>query len=252
MHVKIRRCQRLILQTLNSDLTRLFAAVVCWSAARTCRDDAQALGDHLSRLRNPSSNRRAEEDPLCNVSTGGAAADATVGSQILPSRKHAAPVIHTDAPESPTTTLLTEAPLLLPNPSSEVIETENLLVDNIDLWDEAYKNLKCGQPKLFERYKRCIITSSDESAAQPILDLDNFDSDQRESHLANQIEKRLNTIQEQEWSTAGDVYKKIVRTVLFAKDFMGQAVSNEPHAALAWAGVSMLLPVSGPQKRCGF
>jgi hypothetical protein len=114
------------------------------------------------------------------------------------------------------------------------------------LWDEAYKKLKREQPKLFGHYKRCIVASSDESAAPPHLNLDNVDSEQREQYLANQIEKRLQTIQEQEWSTAGDVYKKIVQMVLFAKDFVGQAVSNEPHAALAWAGVSMLLPVSGP------
>lgn len=35
---------------------------------------------------------------------------------------------------------------------------------------------------------------------------------------------------------AGD---KIVKTVIFAKDFIG-----EPHATLAWAGVGMLLPLS--------
>jgi hypothetical protein len=76
--------------------------------------------------------------------------------------------------------------------------------------------------------------------------LDSLDSEQREEYLATQIEKRPHIIQEQEWSTAADVYRKIVKTVLFAKDFVGQAVSNEPHAALAWAGVSMLLPVSEP------
>jgi hypothetical protein len=80
----------------------------------------------------------------------------------------------------------------------------------------------------------------------PRLNLDNLDSEQREQYLANQIEKRLQIIQKQEWSTAGNIYKKIVKTVLFAKDFVGQAVSNEPHTVLAWAGVSMLLPVSGP------
>ena len=118
--------------------------------------------------------------------------------------------------------------------------------DQIDLWDEAYKKLGREQPKLFERYKCCIVASDNESATPLSLNLDNVDSDHRERYLANQIEKRLHTIQKQEWSTAGDIYKKIVKTVLFAKDFVGQAVSNEPHAALAWAGVSMLLPVSGP------
>ena len=37
---------------------------------------------------------------------------------------------------------------------------------------------------------------------------------------------------------------RIVKAVLFAKDFVSSAVSAEPHAALAWAGVCMLLPLS--------
>jgi hypothetical protein len=42
---------------------------------------------------------------------------------------------------------------------------------------------------------------------------------------------------------AADVCYKIAEKVLFATDFITAAVSNEPHAALAWAGASVLLPV---------
>jgi hypothetical protein len=37
---------------------------------------------------------------------------------------------------------------------------------------------------------------------------------------------------------------KIVHGILSAKRFIGSAVSAEPHAALAWAGVLIVLPVS--------
>jgi uncharacterized protein YlzI (FlbEa/FlbD family) len=37
---------------------------------------------------------------------------------------------------------------------------------------------------------------------------------------------------------------KVVHAILSAKDFIGSAVSAEPHAALAWAGVLVVLPVS--------
>ena len=37
---------------------------------------------------------------------------------------------------------------------------------------------------------------------------------------------------------------KIVSAIIFAKDFITAAASLEPHAALAWAGISVLLPVS--------
>lgn len=74
-------------------------------------------------------------------------------------------------------------------------------------------------------------------------DMDQLQSDRRERYLATLIEKRVQKIQEKEWSNATMVYKKTVGMVLFAKDFISQVASNEPHAALAWAGVSMLLPV---------
>ena len=41
-----------------------------------------------------------------------------------------------------------------------------------------------------------------------------------------------------------DAIKKPINGITAAKDFITQAVSHEPHAALAWAGVSCLLPVS--------
>ena len=37
---------------------------------------------------------------------------------------------------------------------------------------------------------------------------------------------------------------RIIRVIMFAKDFVSSAVNAEPHAALAWTGVCMLLPVS--------
>ena len=40
-----------------------------------------------------------------------------------------------------------------------------------------------------------------------------------------------------------DQVRKIVHTVLSVKDFIGSAVSADPHAALAWAGVLVILPV---------
>jgi hypothetical protein len=47
----------------------------------------------------------------------------------------------------------------------------------------------------------------------------------------------------QEWIIQEQV-NKVVQRIIYAKDFIGQAIFSEPHAALAWAGVSLLLPVS--------
>ena len=40
-----------------------------------------------------------------------------------------------------------------------------------------------------------------------------------------------------------DQVRKIVHAVLSVKDFIGSAVSADPYAALAWAGVLVILPV---------
>lgn len=38
--------------------------------------------------------------------------------------------------------------------------------------------------------------------------------------------------------------RKVIHAILCAKDSIGVAMSAEPHAALAWAGVLFVLPVS--------
>lgn len=38
--------------------------------------------------------------------------------------------------------------------------------------------------------------------------------------------------------------RKTIQIILSAKDIIGTAISTEPHAALAWAGVLFILPVS--------
>jgi hypothetical protein len=205
----------------------------------------RSLKQRITRSRNSSNIQQSREDPPSNALTGDVTAGASTGSQNLPSSKHTAPIVNIVGPGVPTSRQSVRSSLLPRNSLAPNSETALLLGDQIDLWDEAYNKLGRDQPKLFERYKR-IVASDGETATSPSIDLDNFDSEHREQYLANRIEKRLQKIQNQEWSTAGEIYKKIVKTVQFAKDFVGQAVSNEPHAALAWAGVSMLLPVSEP------
>lgn len=74
----------------------------------------------------------------------------------------------------------------------------------------------------------------------------------REVQLQKLVDRKLQAMQNSQLKiTVGgkevvvkDQVGKIVRTILSAKDFIGSAVSAEPHAALAWAGVLVVLPVS--------
>ncbi|TGO11258.1 hypothetical protein BTUL_0114g00360 [Botrytis tulipae] len=44
-------------------------------------------------------------------------------------------------------------------------------------------------------------------------------------------------------SRSGDKIEKVVKVVIAAKTFIGSTLESEPHAAIAWAGVSMVLPL---------
>lgn len=144
------------------------------------------------------------------------------------------------------TSLLPRVPTVPPGnmslPSSRIGTSHS---KHKDLWDEAYTKLRLENPNLFKKYTRCIMNIEDSQQPELTHDIDHLESDERERYLATLIEKRLQTIHKEKWPTATKVYKKTVNTVLFAKDFITQVASNEPHAALAWAGVSLLLPVSG-------
>lgn len=121
------------------------------------------------------------------------------------------------------------------------------LVPPRDLWDDAYEALRGANSKLAEHYEESIVRI-DEGDAQlaPVRSL------ARQEQLSVIISKRLEAIEKDEnsFTMAGrrvvmrEQFNKFVRIVICAKDFVSSALSVEPHAALAWAGICVLLPVS--------
>jgi hypothetical protein len=84
-----------------------------------------------------------------------------------------------------------------------------------------------------------------------ISTLDSVGSAEREKQLKNLLDLKLQALKDSRFKfTIGqkevivrEQVNKIVGALIYAKDAIGPAVSAEPHAALAWAGVSILLPV---------
>ncbi len=119
-----------------------------------------------------------------------------------------------------------------------------------DLWDEAYQALREGDSKLAEQYEETIMRVDQEDTRHARLAP--VRTPARQVQLSAVIKRRLDSIEEDQTSftVAGrrvvrqEQLDKVVRIVMFAKDFVSSAVSAEPHAALAWAGVCVLLPVS--------
>ncbi|KAH8807393.1 hypothetical protein F5884DRAFT_341401 [Xylogone sp. PMI_703] len=115
------------------------------------------------------------------------------------------------------------------------------------LWDEAYDVLCRTEPSLIKAYERDLLSFQAEDkkelageakwglevqiqslALSKIQDVEN-------SPLKISVGQREIVVKEK--------IGKIVRGVLAAKDFIGSALSSEPHAALVWAGVAVVLPL---------
>ena len=121
------------------------------------------------------------------------------------------------------------------------------LVPPRDLWDEAYEALRETNTKLVEQYEETIVRID-----QAVAHLGPVGSVARQDQLSAFITRRLDSIEKDKKSlvVAGktivlhEQVNRVVRIIMFAKDFVSSAVNAEPHAALAWTGVCLLLPVS--------
>lgn len=130
-----------------------------------------------------------------------------------------------------------------------------------DLWDRAYELLRhdASTRKLVENYERVLLSELGISHNLPGLS-SNIEDYNREKQLSSLVSKKLQVVEEARWKFhVGDrtvevkpEIDRIIKAVLFAKDFISSAVSSEPHAALAWTGVCVLLPVCGWTFFAGF
>jgi len=103
-------------------------------------------------------------------------------------------------------------------------------------------------------YKKALLASDSQisarTGAQPSANL--AGSEDGEEQLQQLAKNKLDAIRNAQLKvTVGgeeiavkDQVLKVVRTITAFKDFIGTAISAEPHAALAWAGVAVILPVS--------
>lgn len=116
-----------------------------------------------------------------------------------------------------------------------------------ELWDAAYEKLRAEDAKLIEEY---------ETSLQQCLPAD-FKCDpslkmSRREWMDALLKHKMQETQANIWKlTFGrsevqvtDVIKKVLGVLKLTNDFVTAAVSSNPSASLAWAGVGVLLPVS--------
>ena len=124
------------------------------------------------------------------------------------------------------------------------------------LWDEAYNRLQHEHPEELDAYAKDLLASNSQvsgnTSVQPSVH--SARGEDRAQQLKNLVNDKLDAIQKAQLTVTirgekivvKDKVREIVHTIISFKDFIGTAVSAEPHAALAWAGVVIILPVSSP------
>ena len=121
-----------------------------------------------------------------------------------------------------------------------------------DLWDRAYESLREDKDsrKLMDVYEKILLSDLNDDHSFPAI-AEGTGTSKRERDMSALVEKKVKAVEDARWKfQLGErtvemkpQIDRIVKAILFAKDFVSSAVSAEPHAALAWAGVCMLLPL---------
>ena len=108
------------------------------------------------------------------------------------------------------------------------------------LWRNAYAALKREEPDLVQGFEDALgfdtISTRSTKRLGDIL---------RQRVLAQDAKRLVINIMGKSVKVR-EIGEKIIAFVESTKDLITTATSNEPHAALAWATVSMILPVSFP------
>ncbi|KAI9645115.1 hypothetical protein NHQ30_005849 [Ciborinia camelliae] len=118
-------------------------------------------------------------------------------------------------------------------------------VDPKELWLKALQNLKAKEPELIEKYSKILLQDAtlNVSNGSPMR----LNSDVSAQATSNEILIKLAKERLDDFTIPSnktdDKVENVVKVVIAAKSFVGAALESEPHAALAWAGVSMFLPL---------
>ncbi|KAJ5609901.1 hypothetical protein N7528_009167 [Penicillium herquei] len=129
-----------------------------------------------------------------------------------------------------------------PNPSPSPINDPQLTIPE-GLWGEAYENLRTENAELLKAYENILLLN---------WHSENNDAEGKESinsRLRALIDNRLEDLQKSrlKFNVAGkevvvkDEVHRALKSILSVNNFITTAVSSDPHASLAWAGVLVLL-----------
>jgi hypothetical protein len=135
-----------------------------------------------------------------------------------------------------------------------------------ELWNEAWDELQIKEPTLFKEYEEHVdkavshspkshsvmaAMTATHSSATAFSGLGKL---QRAEVMKALLEERIEELKSEQWKikfgenefAVKDMVGPVVGVIDWAKEFIGTAADASPYSSIAWAGVSLLLPVSFP------
>lgn len=166
---------------------------------------------------------------------------------LVPRRRNKASKLDCDKSNLTTTPPLTAAPSTATLPQSPPLNIASTFLPPAPspaispwlpetLWAQAYRKLQEKEPELVQAFERASGTCF-------------TSSEQIQSTVKAQLDRR----EERQWivAVAGKSVKvrqkgeRLLKFILWSKDIVADAVNSQPYMALAWSGITMLLPVCG-------
>jgi N-terminal domain of NWD NACHT-NTPase len=160
------------------------------------------------------------------------------------------------------------------------IEThEQTDIQHVDLWDRAYEMLRSRDKSLLEKYEKILdnelrasisskavfgaVTSvgmsvglkgggSIPNVTNAATTLAALGTPARQEQMKSLVQQKIKKYEDSAWKfkigstsiVVRDQTERFVNAIMFAKSFVDSVVASDPHVALAWTGVCILLPVS--------
>lgn len=137
-----------------------------------------------------------------------------------------------------------------PNKSDTITEnntdTDTVAVlsnQDIDPWMKAYNEFKDRQPKLTADFETHLVSLKDGTTSNANLSNPDFVKSIAEQLLKNREDRQWRVPLTDEDIRIREPAEKLVKFFMWTDPFVQKALSAQPHAALAWCGISLLLPV---------
>jgi len=142
-------------------------------------------------------------------------------------------------------------------PINETIEPSSKLPSQVapvrpihELWDQAYDDLRAKEENLVKDYE-ATLSGNLKTIVGSTTALSGFRI-RREDQMKMVLKEKIEEVKKNTWKLkfsgkevpVKDLIEPVFGIIDWANNYIGNAVSANPYASIAWAGVSLLLPVS--------